>query len=145
MILTMIREPSVGGATLSRLFKGNDFICDILEDQVRELPGRTVSFWKRKGTTAIPFGTYEVTMETSGRFGPNTLSLNNVPGFEYIRIHGGNTAADTEGCLLPGTRNSANTVANSQIALKKLKTVTWAAYSKGEEVMIEIVGKPLEV
>ena len=133
---TMFREPSVGGATLSKLYKGLDFVCDIVEDEVRELPGVPVADWKIHGVTAIPSGGYKVVFENSARFGPNTLTLLDVPGYKYIRIHGGNTSKDTEGCLLPGTRNSSATVKASRIALQKLKAL---CISGGAPITIEII------
>lgn len=138
MLLTMKREPSVGGATLSKLYAGDSFVCDILEDEVRELPGVPVEEWKIHGVTAIPAGTYLITFENSGRFGPETMTLRDVPGYKYIRIHGGNRSTDTEGCLLPGSRNSANTVTMSQAALKTLKYLVAAAMKRGETVRIKI-------
>lgn len=136
MHLTMFREPSVGGATLSKLYNGLDYVCDILEDEVRELPGVPVSDWKIHGVTAIPAGGYRVVFEHSARFGPNTLTLRDVPGYKYIRIHGGNTSKDTEGCLLPGTRNSSATVGNSRVALQKLKAL---CINAKEPIYIEVV------
>lgn len=136
MHLAMFREPSVGGATLSKLYKGLDYVCDILEDEVRELPGVPVADWKIHGVTAIPSGCYEVEFQDSQRFGLNTLTLLDVPGYKYIRIHGGNTSADTEGCLLPGTRNSSATVANSRIALQKLKAL---CINTKEPIYLEII------
>jgi hypothetical protein len=138
MILTMYREDSVDGATLSKLYHGGDYICDILEDVVREEKGIPVAVWKVHGKTAIPAGTYEITLENSARFGPNTMTLKDVEGFEYIRIHGGNTAENTEGCLLTGSRNSSNTVAKSQIALANLKQLVVNAMVRDERVWIEI-------
>ena len=138
MYLYLQREPSVGEATLSRLCVETDFICDVLEDQVREVVGTTVASWKIHGRTAIPAGLYRLSLEMSGRFGPDTLTVNDVDGFEYIRIHGGNTSANTEGCLLPGTRNSANTVAHSQDALRDLRAIVVPAIKAGEEVWLEI-------
>lgn len=133
------REPSRGEATLSKLSIDGAFICDILEDVVREKKGFSVFQWKIKGVTAIPAGRYEVYLIDSPNFGPNTLALRNVPGYEDIRIHGGNTAVDTLGCLLTGTRNSANTVASSQIALKKLKSILWPHFANAEKVFITIL------
>jgi hypothetical protein len=144
MHLTMFREPSVDGATLSKLFHGLEFLCDILEDQVREVAGQPVSEWKIKERTAIPAGTYPITLVHSARFGPDTLTLSNVPGFLYIRIHGGNTQHDTEGCLLPGTRNSASTVASSQVALRKLRELVVPELQAGGEVTIEIFNPSVE-
>lgn len=138
MHFTMFREPSKGGATLSKLFLGLTEICDVLEDEMREVPGMDVSLWKQHGKTAIPAGLYKIVLENSSRFGPETLTVKDVPGFQYIRIHGGNTQFDTEGCLLPGTRNTETTVAGSQVALKALRALILPALKAGEEVLIEI-------
>ena len=139
MHLTLFREPSQGGATLSKLFHGLEFVCDVLEDEVRELPGVPVSDWKIHGVTAIPSGTYEITLTYSQRFGPDTITVNDVPGYQYIRGHAGNTSADTEGCLLFGTRNSTCTVAHSRDALAYVKHMIQAALQRGEHVDIEII------
>ena len=136
---TMFREPSRGGATLSKLFLGLDFVCDVLEDEVREVPGAPVSDWKIKGHTAIPAGTYQVVAHQSARFGPDTLTLLDVPGYKYIRIHGGNTIGDTEGCLLPGVRNTPVTVAQSKVSLARIKAVALPALRAGRKVQIEII------
>ena len=139
MHLTMFREPSVGGATLSKLFHGLEFVCDILEDEVRELPGVPVSEWKIHGVTAIPHSTYKIILERSQRFGADTITLLDVPGYKDIRGHAGNTSADSEGCLLFGTRNSACTVAHSRDALAYVKHMVQAALQRGEHVDIEII------
>lgn len=139
MLLTMQREPSKNGATLSKLFNGTDFICDICEDVVREVSGQPVSAWKIFGETAIPAGVYQITFEPSARFGPNTLTVNDVDGFKGVRIHGGNTAANTEGCLLPGSRNSSCTVAASQDHLAILRSLIRESVDAGETVELEIM------
>lgn len=139
MYLTMFREPSVGGATLSKLFFGEAFLCDILEDEVREVPGVPVSEWKIHGVTAIPSGVYEITAEDSPRFGPSTLTVNNVSGFSGVRIHAGNKSEDTEGCLLPGTRNTVCTVVASRAALSYLRNIVMTVLDKGERVQLEII------
>ena len=76
------------------------WLCWTLEDVVREVPGEPVEAWKTPGETAIPRGTYAVRVTRSSRFKADLPILLNVPGFEGIRIHGGNTAADPEGCIL---------------------------------------------
>lgn len=139
MYLTMFREPSVGGATLSKLYHGGEFLCDVLEDEVRELPGVPVADWKIHGVTAIPSGVYTIVAEHSQRFGPNTLTLKDVPGYQYIRVHGGNRAHDTEGCLLPGLRNSSATVGKSQNTLAFLKEYVLKALNAKKLVQIEII------
>lgn len=144
MHITQFRERSKGGATLSKAFCGEAFICDILEDEVREQLGVPVADWKIHGVTAIPSGTYEVTTQQSMRFGPATLTLLDVEGFEYIRIHGGNTVANTEGCLLPGIRNSETTVRASQFALAALRALILPALQHGETVTWEILPALME-
>ena len=134
-----LREPSAGGATLSKVYIDDKYACDILEDVVREVPGVPVEQWKVKGQTAIPTGRYRVRLETSARFGPDTLTLENVPGFQYIRIHGGNTAKDTEGCLLPGARSGVAQVAFSQLSLVTLRGRIVPAIHGGIEVWWTIV------
>lgn len=106
---------------------------------MREVPGVPVSEWKIKGATAIPAGTYEIELRQSARFGPDTMTLLDVPGYQYIRIHAGNTSADTEGCLLPGIRNSLVTVGHSRNNLAKLKAIVVPAIRTGQKVTIEII------
>lgn len=109
-------------------------ICFTLEDQVRTGP-------KVHGQTAIPTGLYRITMEPSPRFGPDTLTVNKVPGFEYVRIHGGNNEHHTEGCPLVGLKiNEAGIVGGtSQPALKLLKELVRQAFKRGEGVTLEVV------
>lgn len=144
MHLTAFREPSYGGATLSKLFNGFDFICDVLEDEVREIPGRPVAEWKIPGKTAIPAGTYEIDICYSQRFGPQTLTLLNVPGFSAIRIHAGNTDKDTEGCLLVGVRLGKDAITMSRATLLKIKDLILPAIGRGEKVTIEIINAGAE-
>jgi|TARA_R110000868_G_scaffold25246_2_gene98509 hypothetical protein len=132
------RERSVDGATLGKVYINNVFVADILEDEVREVFGIPVANWKIPGKTAIPRGTYRVALQQSMRFGPDTLTLLDVPGFKYIRIHGGNTASNTEGCLLPGVRNSTNTVAASQTTLRALHGLIAPTIRQGKSVHWEI-------
>lgn len=138
MILSMIREPSVNGATLSKLYFGPKFICDVLEDEIREVVGRPVSEWKVYGKTAIPAGSYALSLANGSKFGPETITVDGVEGFELIRIHGGNDAGDTLGCLLPGTRNSASTVSGSQTALGQVRALVVPHLRAGGTVRLEI-------
>ena len=76
--------------------------CYSLEDPVRE-PG-AVKVW---GDTAIPCGTYKVAIRFSQRFQKELPGIQDVPGFDGCLLHGGNTKADTHGCILLGTQIQA--------------------------------------
>ena len=93
-----------------------------VEDEVRILTNCTSTdcVGKVAGKTAIPAGTYEVRDTWSPRFRQMMLEVIGVPGFQGIRIHSGNTADDTEGCLIPGCRKTPEGVAYSRNAVKQL-------------------------
>ncbi len=91
--------------TISRIMVDNRFVCFGLEDEYR--PRKVV------GETRIPAGTYQVTLRKVGAFHNRyksrfpdmhrgMLHIRNVPNFEWILIHCGNTDEDTSGCLLVG-------------------------------------------
>lgn len=136
--LQLQREPSVNETTLGKLYDRGVYLCDILEDEIREQHGVPVAKWKVHSRTAIPAGTYQVTLEDSPRFGKNTLTLIGVEGYKYIRIHAGNDKDDTEGCLITGERNSNCTVKNSRISLAALKQRIVNDILGGEVVLMQI-------
>lgn len=131
MQLRLIREPSTKQATLGRLFVDGRFECFTLEDVVRAA--------KIKGETAIPAGTYQVIVSMSARFKRRLPLLLNVPGYEGVRIHPGNTAADTEGCILPGKVKGTDIVYQSRAAFDPLFARIDGAIARKEPVTIEIV------
>jgi hypothetical protein len=129
MELELIRKTRTANSTISDLLIDGKFECFILEDIDRglkkemtlsELIGKKIA-----GQTAIPTGRYEIAITFSERFQKQLPLLMDVPAFTGIRIHPGNTAADTEGCLLPGTNSLKDMVSNSRVAFnalfKKLK------------------------
>ena len=83
---------------ISRVYVRGNFTCFAIEDVNRTT--------KIKGQTCIPAGTYPLAMRHSPRFSPklghDMIWVQNVPGFEYILIHTGNTISHTEGCLIVG-------------------------------------------
>lgn len=104
MIATLIRTEALADRTMGVwLFDGVHF-CHTLEDVVRG-PGIKV-----KGKTAIPAGLYRLSLETSPKYGPDTPTINDVPGFVGIRVHGGNGPDDTEGCALVAFNRSGDTI-----------------------------------
>lgn len=112
--------------------------CFTLEDVVRERDGEPVGQWKVHGETAIPRGVYPVTITFSNRFKRELPLLGGVPGFEGVRIHPGNTAADTEGCLLVGRTKTATSVTESRLAFADLFDKIERAIAVGEAVTLEI-------
>ena len=140
MNLTLQRRSSVGGATIGKLYIDGVYACATLEDEVREIEGVPVADWKIKGATAIPTGQYRVTLEHSNRFGADTLTLHDVPGFTSIRMHAGNTSADTEGCPLLGLQATEVSLiaGTSRPAVALVKAEVQRAVRKGEEVTIDI-------
>ena len=141
MEMILQRRASIGGATIGDLFADGVFICHSLEDEIREVEGEPVSAWKIKGATAIPAGRYRVTLEHSPRFGPDTLTVNDVPGFSGVRMHGGNTSEDTEGCPLLGFQVTATTIVGgtSKPAVEAVKAMLRTAIQlEGQEVWLEV-------
>lgn len=132
-------DSSEGGCTIGELLVDGYDECFTLEDQDREIEGEPVEAWKVKGETAIPRGVYPVTITFSNRFQRDLPLLENVEGFTGIRIHPGNTSADTEGCILVGRGKTDKTVTESKIAFNALFAKIEQAIEDGDEVTIEIV------
>jgi len=138
MELVLQRNSSLEHATLGRLDIDGDFECHTLEDVVREMPGLSVAQWKIAGESAIPAGRYQVLITRSARFGRDLPLLVGVEGFAGVRIHSGNTAADTEGCILVGRKAAGDTVIESRIAFLDLFEQIEGAIAAHEEVWIKI-------
>jgi hypothetical protein len=105
MKLTLKRIALRPTYTIGKLYIDDVYFCDTIEDTVRDLNknGKFDNGEKKVySKTAIPYGTYEIKWTYSPRFKKYTPQLMNVPSFEGIRIHAGNTSADTEGCLILG-------------------------------------------
>jgi len=127
MQLNLIRSDFSDTCTSGELsIVGDDFRCYTLEDKDRRLSQsdslETIKEIKVYGKTAIPYGTYEIAVTYSNKFRKFLPLLINVPGFDGIRIHPGNTEADTLGCILTGTVKDVlnNRVLNSRTAFAEL-------------------------
>jgi hypothetical protein len=93
---------------------------------------------KIKGRTAIPEGEYEVIMTFSDRFKRIMPLLVDVPNFEGVRIHSGNTSADTEGCILCGRNTKVGQVTSSRMYTAMVYSLINKAISRNEQVTINV-------
>jgi hypothetical protein len=143
MLLEVRREASANGCTLGSLYVDGVFECFTLEDVVREVPGLTVVQWKIPAETAIPSGTYKLIVTMSARFHKFLPELVDVPGFAGVRIHCGNCAEDTEGCILVGRQRGTAAVLESRAAFNVLFPKIKAAFDHGEAMQIRVVNPRL--
>ena len=99
--------------TVGKMYVDGIYECYTLEDAVR-------NGTKVLGKTAIPIGTYKLIIDASVRFKQDMPHILDVPDFTGVRIHSGNTSADTDGCILLGsTWAGKDFIGNSKIAYKK--------------------------
>ena len=123
--------------TIGHLYIDGRYFCDAIEDKDRglrqDMQASVIRAIKRKGVTAIPTGRYRVTLDVrSQKFSQKKYEKNygfcdgylprliNVPGFEGVLIHVGNTAKDTEGCLLVGKNTKVGKVLESRVTFVRL-------------------------
>ena len=146
MKLSLYRFSSGNESTLGLLHIDGRFVCFIIEDEYREV--------KVKGETRIPSGDYKISLRKEGGFHEKysakypkihkgMLWLQDVPGFEYILIHLGNSDLDSAGCLLVGDSATQNittrgSVAGSGAAYERIYPVVANEIEKGSVVTIEI-------
>jgi hypothetical protein len=138
MNLRLVRDIAGADCTLGTLSIDGRFECFTCEDVERTGP-------KVFGKTAIPRGRYRVIVTPSNRFKRELPLLVDVPGFSGIRIHPGNTAADTDGCILPGVTRSGSAVQRSREAFVPLFAKIRDAIARSDAVTIEVVGAETNV
>lgn len=126
MKLLLKRLHKTENSTIGELYVDGKFECYTLEDKEREV--------KIKGETAISKGTYKVIINQSNRFKRLLPLLLNVPNFEGVRIHSGNTNHDTEGCILVGKTRSKDFIGQSRKAFENL----FAKMQKAKEITITV-------
>ena len=120
--------------TVGRLYVDGKLFCNTLEDRVRELNTEE----KIYGETAIPAGRYRVIFNWSPKFGRNLPRLLNVPHFEGILIHPGNTAADSAGCILVGKNSAVGRLSESRDTSDRLNVLIEDAQRRGEDIFITV-------
>lgn len=125
--------------TIGKLFVDGKYVCDTIEDTDRGLsqdqPLSFIQSNKKYGITAIPTGRYQVLMDvvspkySTSQFyktyanGGRVPRLKNVPGWEGVLIHSGNTAEDSLGCIIVGQNKVVGKVINSKETFKKLYSI----------------------
>ena len=129
MEITVKRTFKGTSYTIGKLYIDGQYFSDTIEDAVRNLPaacpdtpkGRSCKCKEKVyARTAIPAGTYKVTMEYSPRFKRELPYLHDVPHFIGILIHSGNTDADSAGCIIVGRNTVKDKVLESRATLDKL-------------------------
>ena len=148
MKLLLKRIAKMEKYTIGKLYIDGEYFADTLEDADRNLTSTMskdeIDKVKVYGKTAIPTGTYIVDMNTvSPKFGKRSWAqpyggkvprLQNVPGYEGVLIHPGNTADDTLGCILVGRNKVKGQVVESQNTFHSLMNIL----KSGEEITITI-------
>lgn len=121
--------------TLGKLIIADTFMCYTMEDPDRDLEKGGIKF---PGNTAIPKGRYQVVIDWSDKFSRLSIHLLNVPQFEGIRIHAGNSPEDTDGCILVGLEIRGDRLVQSVAALKVVSCHILSALLRKEEVFITV-------
>ena len=134
MELKLIRETFTEKSTIGSLYVNGIFFCYTLEDKDRKLESGGV---KEYAKTAIPRGKYKVINSFSNRFKKYLPELVNVPQFAGIRIHAGNKAEYSEGCILVGETKTVDFIGQSQVTFGKLMKAIQAV-EKIEKINITI-------
>jgi hypothetical protein len=126
MNLEIVRKEFSERSTIGDLLIDGEFFCYVLEDMVRE-DGVKVA-----GRTAIPEGRYRVIIDHSNRFRRAMPHILDVPMFEGVRIHSGNTDKDTEGCPLLGMTKDKDFVGKSVLAFNRFFDRLYGSLGHGE-------------
>ena len=153
MELVVDRKWKKQNYTISNLTIDGKWFCNVLEDKDRNLDSSMsiakIRELKKPSITAIPRGTYEITLDViSPKYSTNSFykqvcngkvpRLLNVKGFEGVLIHAGNTEKDSAGCLLVGMNLERGKVLKSQETFRKLYKMLSGAKSRGEYIQITI-------
>ena len=141
--LTLIRKYRKETYTIGQLYENGAFLCNTIEDKDRGLNSNmsasAILKIKKANETAIPTGTYKLVVSESPKFKRELIEIVGVPGFVGVRVHRGNTAQDSAGCVVPGINSEKGKVTDSttyeELLTKKVKT----AIAKNEECYLTII------
>lgn len=154
LLLKRTYNNTAKGYCIGHLYIDGKFFCDTLEDVSRGLNSKMTlkEILKRKikGLTAIPVGVYGILMNvvspkySKKKFFYNLCRgrmprLSNVPGYDGVLMHTGNTSKDTDGCILVGYNKVKGGLVNSTEAFVKLYNILKEAQENHEGIYIRIV------
>lgn len=140
-LFKIVREPTINAAprenyTLGRMYLDNVFFCHTCEDEDRFLENSVTE--KVDGRTAIPRGRYRLITSFSNRFQRVLPAVLDVPGFTGVRIHGGNDAEDSHGCVLVGKVRTRDGIAQCSDMVKRVIDAIDDAEDLGIETWLEV-------
>ena len=142
MEIKLIRIAKMPAYTIGRVYVDGEYFCDSLEDKDRGLTQKMtlqqIKALKVYGETAIPTGTYRITYTYSPKFKRNLPLVNDVKGFDGIRVHPLNTAAESEGCIGLGEKKVNGKIINSRVWCERLNEKILAAIGKKEEIILVV-------
>lgn len=141
MIFTLIRDPVIrlSGAesfTPGQLYASGLRVGFTCEDEDRNLEnGKEAKIY---GRTAIPRGTYTLEVSYSHKFGKLLPAVLDVPGYSGIRIHGGNRAEDSLGCILVGQVRTSTGIAQCASTVQRIIAMITTCEERNEKVTLII-------
>lgn len=141
MRITIERKYKKETYTIGKMYVDGVYFCDVVEDKDRgiddSMPEFEIKAIKVYGKTAIPTGVYDLEWTFSTKFKRFLPEIKNVKGFSGIRIHSGNTAEDSFGCLIAGENKVKGGVVNSRVTCERLNNIIKNTIKK-EKIKIEI-------
>ena len=140
---TLIRKYRKDAYTIGQLYVNGKFVCNTIEDVDRGLNNNmslaAVLKVKVPNETAIPTGTYQLIVSMSPKFKRELIEVRGVVGFSGIRIHRGNTAADSAGCIIVGINTEKGKVTNSTMYETMVTKMVSDAIASNEECYLTII------
>lgn len=134
LVIHVLRDVCTPTATIGKVFVDGVFLWWSCEDRLHSGP-------KIPGDTCIPAGRYQVIITPSVRFSRPLPLLLNVPNFSGVRIHPGNSPADTSGCILVGGgyQPKEQILVHSRIACDAVQATIQKVLDTPQEVWCEVI------
>lgn len=142
MEIKLVRKYFKEEYTIGNMLVEGKWFCNTLEDKCRGLDSSMtlsqLKKMKKYGATAIPYGTYDVSVYFWPKYRKKYPLLHDVPAYTGVLVHGGSTHKDTLGCILVGENRAKGQLTNCEKYVRKLTTMCEDAIKRGEKVYITI-------